>query len=164
MKHFLIILTLSLTVTSCVTQRACNRKFPPQVTTITNTVTETILRDTIIYVTLPAEVVTSPGDTVYIDRVTGLSTSRKSTLETTYASSWAQVVNGILLHELEQKESEIEQRIENAIRESSTHTETVKEVVKEVNVLKWWQKSLMWLGVLGVGFVVVRLAGISSIF
>ena len=164
MRQFLIILTLSLTVTSCVTQRACNRKFPPQVTTITNTVTETILRDTIIYITLPGEVVTSPGDTVYIDRVTGLSTSRKSTLETTYASSWAQVVNGILLHELEQKESEIEQRIENAIRENSTHTETVETVVQKIPVrgFFWWSGLVSIVAV--AGFVVIRLAGISSIF
>ena len=146
MKNLILLLTLILLTSSCVTQKRCNRKFPPQTTIETKIVTQVEYRDTIVYVTIPADTVFSPGDTVYIDNNTGLTYSERSELNTDFARSWAQVVNGILLHELIQKESEIEQKIKDAIKEHSTHTETVKETVREVNVLKWWQLGLIWIG------------------
>ena len=146
MKNLILLLALILLASSCVTQRRCNRKFPPEVKTITNTETVIQYRDTVVYVTIPGDTVTAPGDTVYVDRVTGLANSEASVLHTSFARSWAQVVGGVLQHELVQKDSIWKAYLQNAIREKSTHTETVSETVREVNRLKWWQKVLMWTG------------------
>ncbi len=163
MKNLILLLALILLASSCVTQKRCNRKFPPTVTTITNTITETILRDTIVYVTLPADTVFSPGDTVYIDIETGLATSKKSELETEYAKSWAQVVNGILLHELIQKDAEVEQRIKDAIREHSTHTVSETTIVKKkpVRGVIWWTGLVAIIAV--VSYVAIRIILVKAI-
>jgi hypothetical protein len=117
-----------------------------------------VYRDTIITIHLPGEKITSPGDTVYIDRITKLPNSRRSTLNTSIASSWAQVVDGKLLHELQQKDTVLERIIANAIREHSTHT--VKEVVREKVVYKvrWWQVPLMWIGAVALLLLAIRFA------
>jgi hypothetical protein len=150
MKHLIILTALILTFSSCITQRRCNQKFPPQTSTITETITETVYRDTIIYIQLPPEIITSPGDTVYINKVTGLQYSDRSILRTSFALSWAQVVNGVLRHELQQNDTLISRAIQDAVKEKSITVETVKEAVLEINVLKWWQKVLIWVGGLSV--------------
>ena len=54
-----------------------------------------------------------------------------------------------------QKEKEI---IHDTIYQ--THTEYIdryieKEVIQEVNKLYWWQKTLMWIGGIGLGFTII---------
>jgi hypothetical protein len=148
---FLCILLLQ----SCITKKACNRKFPQNTNTVTNTVT--LYRDTIIYINLPGQTVTSPGDTVYIDRFTNLATSEKSFLHTSLAISTAQVIGGILKHNLIQKDTTLQRLIADAVKLQSTHSVTEKQIVREVNVLFWWQKILMWIGFSALLYFLLRI-------
>ena len=148
MKYLLLILTVVI-FSSCVTQKRCAQKFPPQVKVVTETVTETIYRDTTIYVHIKA-------DTVYSEKIIyetpdGWQTE-KSTLDMLYSYSTAQVINGTLKHELFQKESYIDQVIKNAIKENSTNT---IETIVETHEVRYIPK-LYWIGlglVLGLGLI-----------
>jgi hypothetical protein len=140
MKHLPLIILIAILLPSCVTKRACERKFPPRVETITNTVT--IVKDSIITITLPGDTVHS-RDTVYIGS-DGLVNSRIVENDTEYCYSFARVLNGILITELRQKESEIKKLIEGAVKIVTVEKEVSRIV--EVNRLKWWQTALMWMG------------------
>jgi hypothetical protein len=136
MKYILLILPLFL-FASCVTQKRCAQKFPPQIITKTETITETVYRDTTIYVHIPA-------DTIYSEKVIFKSPegwqTELSVLDQTYAKSTAQVVNGTLKHELFQKQTEIERVISNAIKENSTHTVDTIVKIHEVPYIPAWHK------------------------
>jgi hypothetical protein len=114
----LILLILSVTLLSgCVTQDRCSRKFPPETIvirtdSIINT-TETVYRDTTIYIHIPSEIKYST-DTVIIKD--GIIQSRKNHLTTSFAQSWAWVERGRLYHELSQNDTLIRQDIKDAIR------------------------------------------------
>jgi len=163
MKTFTIILVILL-LTGCVTQKRCERKFPPQVihtdSTITNTIT--IFRDTTIYIYLPGDTVI---DTVKVDVQNGVANSRPSIHETDLAWSMAQIVDNKLIHQLIMKDKTLEMLIKNAIRENATHSERrikVKEIVKE-NYLTRWQWAQLYLGrisgiflLLYIGYKMVR--------
>ena len=136
MKTILIIL-IAVLFTGCITQKKCLRKFPPQIITEKEVITEIIYRDTTIYVHIPA-------DTVYAENIIfktpdGWQTEL-SVLDQTYAKSSAQVVNGILKHGLFQKETYIEQLIKDAVRENSTHTIEYKTEINEVPYIPAWHK------------------------
>jgi len=148
MKTILII-TLSIFTLSCTTQRKCERKFPPRVETVTNTIT--IIRDSIVTFTLPGDTVRKT-DTVWMDSK-GVINSFPIENETEYCYSLAVVENGILRTVLRQKESEIQQLIEGAVKE--TIIEEKEASIVEVNRLYWWQKVLMYLGAVAVGSIVV---------
>lgn len=114
----LILLILSITLLSgCVTQERCSRKFPPEIVTIrTDSIirtTETVYRDTTIYIHMPGEVQYST-DTVTI--LNGIIQSERNHLFTTFADSWAWVQNGRLYHELIQKDTLIGYEVQDAIR------------------------------------------------
>jgi hypothetical protein len=143
----LLLLTLTLFVSSCTTKRACMRKFPPKIETVTNTVT--IIRDSIITFTLPGDTVTKT-DTVWMD-AQGLINSRIIENDTEYCYSFARVLNGVLLTELRQKESEIKKLVEGAVKIVTVEKEVTRLV--EVNRVKWWQSLLMWIGAVSVGVI-----------
>lgn len=138
MKNLLIILSLLLLTTSCITQRRCNRLFPPE--RWESTEIETTQRQQIITLRIP-EVILEGGKPVYID-TTGSINSELSRLETEHAVSEAWVRDNELHHWLNQKGS---------IQSDTVYiTDTVikkeKGEIREVNRLKWWQKVLMWIG------------------
>jgi len=151
MKHLHLIILIAILLPSCVTKRACERKFPPRVETITNTVT--LIRDSIITITLPGDTVHS-RDTVYIGS-DGLVNSRIVENDTEYCYSFARVLNGILITELRQKESEIKKLIEGAVKIVTVEKEVSRIV--EVNRLKWWQTALMWMGVVALGMLILKI-------
>ena len=147
LKRTLIILLLSLFVSGCVTKRACDRKFPPQIIRVDSliTITKTFYRDTTIFVYLKPDTI---RDTVEVIVREGIANSRKSFHETDLSWSMAQVVDGKLIHELRTKDTAIALMIENAIRESATLTEnkTSKTIIQKVNELTGWQHFQVWLG------------------
>jgi hypothetical protein len=134
MKYLIIILNLAV-LSGCNVKRWCYNRYPPVETIVTETKYDTIWRDTTIFVHIPA-------DTVYAEKVVfktpeGYQTDL-SVLHTTYAKSTAQVLKGVLLHELFQKETEIEKTIKDAIKEHSTHTVDTIEKVYEVPYVTPW--------------------------
>jgi hypothetical protein len=145
MKQLILFLIAAFTLSSCVTQRACDRKFPPQQTTTIIRDSIVIYRDTTIYITLPREVVTLT-DTVVVYIREGFPESDRSELHGTFAWTWAQVKKGRLLHELHQNDTTIARTIERAIRDARV-TETIeKVVVREVNYVTGWQWFQIWAG------------------
>jgi hypothetical protein len=138
MKKFFFLLAL-LALSGCVTQQRCERKFPPEIvrTDSVITKTQTIYRDTTIFVTLTPDTV---FDTVHVFVRDGIANSRASIHETNLAWSKAQVVDGVLIHELRMKDSVLAFMIENAIRVSATLTEKTSgetRIVKENYVTGW---------------------------
>lgn len=109
------------------------------------TTTKTVYRDTTIFVYLKPDTV---RDTVEVIVNEGIANSRKSIHETDLAWSLAQVVDGMLVHELRTKDTAIALMIENAIRESATLTEnkSTETVIQKVNELNGWQHFQVWLG------------------
>ena len=146
MKTFIIILVILL-LTGCVTQKRCDRKFPPQLIHTDSLITNstTIFGDTTIFVYLPGNTII---DTVFVQVKNGIANSRPSIHETDLAWSMAQIVDNKLIHQLIMKDKTLEMLIKNAIRENSTHSERrirYKEIVKE-NYLSGWQWAQLWLG------------------
>lgn len=137
MKNLILLIVIVATFTGCVTQRRCYNKFPPDVMIIRKDsiirTTNTVFRDTTIYIQLPAEVKYST-DTVTI--VNGIIQSSKSHLFTSFADSWAWVQNGRLYHDLVQKDTLIGYEVKDAIRMTweraeQYYSETKKTVVTE---------------------------------
>jgi hypothetical protein len=111
---------------------------------ITETITE--FSDTTIYFHVPADTVRDTLFVFFDDN--GLVNSKPSTLETEFASSWAQVVQGKLYHDLVQKEKELEATIKDAIQKHSKieYKAVVKTIKTEVNRLTGWQKFFIIIG------------------
>ena len=108
-----------------------------------------IKRDTTIFVEIERERVSELAD----------STSH---LETAFAVSDASIIGGRLRHTLEQKKQTIEKPIsisENEIyRDSTTYRDRKEVKVQEVNVLRWWQKILCWIGAVALGLIAIRIS------
>jgi hypothetical protein len=137
---------LMLLFSGCITKEKCYNRFPPQtIETVTTTIeVKETFKDTIIYQTLPGEIVILV-DTV-IQEKDGKINSKLSRLETTLAWSTAQIRNNLLFHELHQKDTTLEFRLNDAIREVerlekelTLKTETV-EVPRQLT--KWQQFRL----------------------
>mgnify|MGYP001045473195 CR=1 FL=1 len=153
MKHIAPILIL-LTITSCVTQRRCNDKFPPQVTVIDSTTTRIVTeyRDTTVYVQLP-------GDTAYqsitIRDSAGQIVSGRSELRTSLAYSAAWINSGRLQHVLQQNDTLLPVTVENAIRVTWERAERFYSR-QEVKATPIWPKIInraMLFILIGVVFI-----------
>jgi hypothetical protein len=153
MKNLLCILLL-VSLSGCVSEKQCLRKYPPQITEVEKVITNTIIktRDTIIYKEIQGETKYF-YDTVIVTK-DGLVNTRPSVLETTLAISQAQVVNNRLQHELRQKDTMIELRLKDALKEIETLEQRLNEKVTTIEVpakISRWNKMLIALGWLTLG-------------
>ena len=114
-----LIITGLLVLTSCVTQRRCNAKFPPGRDTIKIETTRDsiVYKDTIVYVKIPGEreidsipIPCPPPPSDYIPRRVYAETSLAK------ASAWWDYP--VIKLELIQKDTTIERRLDNAIKEA----------------------------------------------
>ena len=167
MKYLLLILTVVM-FSSCLTQKRCAERFPPQIVTKTETITEIVYRDTTIYVPIPGETVydSIPVPIPCPDLPEFDLSKYVMSKETQFAKAEAWLTfsleAGLQMHLLlEQKEQEIEHTIENAIRENSTHTTTTVDVIHEVPYVTWWHKTAsrftIFILLSGFGLLVFRL-------
>ena len=101
--------------------------------------------DTTIYIRIPGEKET---DTVTVTIREGIVQSAELRKDTQYAFAKAQVINGVLVLQLVQKESVIAKTIKDAIQlNSKVEYKYIKQTVKEkVNYLTQWQILQMWAG------------------
>ena len=131
MKKAIFILSIVLAVlSSCVTQRRCNYKFPSKNDTIRiETIRDSIvIKDTTIYITLPGEVVhdsieipcPDPGP-AYIPK--------KVTAETSLAKATAWWSYPVIKLELIQKDTTIEKRLNQALKESYYWKTEYKKII-----------------------------------
>lgn len=143
--RIVLLLLLASILTSCVTRRQCENKFPCNDSVSNFYITETKFRDTLIFINVPA-------DTVYLTQVitvkeghNGLLQSEVSYLDAEYAWSKAWVKDGNLKHTLVQKDTAISKLIENVSTTALTIKERVVYKSKEKN-LSWWQSTQIQLG------------------
>ena len=160
MKKLLFIL-LVVTLSGCVTEKKCNKKYPPEVMVIyrDSIIRErtTVYRDTTIYVYIKGEKEYST-DTVYMDG--GIIWSTKNHLFTSFADSWAWVENGRLYHELIQKDTLIGQEVKDAVRltwERAERYYNKSEVqVKTERYIPKWAWWCFWISVASAAFCVYK--------
>jgi hypothetical protein len=152
MKTILFLL-LIVTLSGCVTQKRCNRKFPPKTETIyIETVVEKIItkyRDTTIYVELPAKEIIN---TVYVPTPIDFKSDTVFAYGD-YSSAKAWVARQKLQIKLNEG-GKLKVDLNNAIRETTYWKEkylTDKQTVTvEVNRLKNWQIVLMVIGLVAI--------------
>jgi len=123
MKYLPFIL---LILSSCITQRKCYEKFPPDTVTVTHDTT--IFRDTIVYRTIK-------GDTVYKEVKLPYSvpierTYQPITLKTSLAISKAWVAGNRLKMLLVQKDSILQFKLDS-VKRASQHTEIITKIVEK---------------------------------
>jgi len=168
MKSAIFIVSIALCMSSCISRKYCDRKFPDTRFDSSNKSIEIITkyRDTTIYINIK-------GDTFRNDLIThldtaGLSMSRVSELQTSLAISKAWVTKGILHHELVQNDTLLSQTIKNAITNSAITSTSERIVNKAIitNILSGWQWFQIWLGrillffsIIYFGFKIFRLTG-----
>ena len=157
MKTIICLILSSLILSSCVTQRRCNRKFPPQTSTVIvyrdSIHTEVKYRDTTIFVKIPGQTITdtvfvpvnSPGPSYVPD------TARA---ENTYSIAKAWLDWPKIRLNLFQKPQTIEILLKNAIKERDTYRELYEqEKSKEVQIVKEVPKFWKITGSIGMGFL-----------
>jgi hypothetical protein len=152
---------------SCVTEKRCNNKFPPQIKT------EYIekVKDSIIYKYIDVPVYIK-GDTVYqTDTVyispNGLINSKPVYAETDFAKAMAKVFNSRLYLYLYQKDTTFNQRYDSVIKEAWHYKQLSekKQIVKEVKYIPGFYKfmtvvgialSLLFIGLILFSFGAIR--------
>ena len=149
MKKLLFIILLiavAYLLSGCVTKRACDRKFPPEVQTNTKETIIKTTRDTTIIIQLPGDTAILEKEIPVIKDSRGLLQTEKSFLTTDLAYSFAWVQDGKLKHELFQKSTEFEKTIKNAISEAISQKETKVDNYIKVNELSGWQWAQIYAG------------------
>jgi len=165
MKTLLFLLLSLLFFTSCITQNRMDRKCRkvklqydlaatkwgcPKDVDSTFVQSQVIIKDTTIFVPVPGETV---HDSIPVIITKGLVNSPVSKLETAYCLSKAWVVDGILKHTLDQKQTTIPFTIPGSIHTSTSNTVQTIKVPYYVDrpiskPLTWWQKLFLWSGVI----------------
>jgi len=127
---------------------------------IRETVTNTVYRDTLVYIYLHGETKTDSVPvyvTVYKDGTFSVTT-KKSILQTSLAKSEAWIENGKLRHTITQKDSAYQALIKNAVRITVSKSKEVfsqtKTKVEYVRVNKWYDKPLRFLGICALAYMV----------
>lgn len=143
MKNLLVI-AIAITLTGCVTEKKCQKKYPPPVdsTVIYKDVIK--WRDTVIYKELPPLV---------IERYINVKDTLRLVGNYSKATSW---VVGDKLHGW-LKEGETPVKIEYKIKE----IEVIKtKVVREVELVKFVPKLtqwLAWVGIIALALIIIRI-------
>jgi hypothetical protein len=148
MKYLLIALLL---LTSCTTAKRCTAKFPPQtITIVKDSIREKITyRDTTIFVTLPAKIVTVK-DTVYVKN--GVVSFRPVTAESNLATASAWISNNNISLTLADKDTTLIITLSNALRNAEFWQSKYEKDQKTVNVPytpKFW-KITGWVGIITI--------------
>lgn len=142
-------------------------KFPPETKIIVKDsvvyTTITKYRDTTIFIKIPSEIIFNT-DTVYIGK-DGLVNSRKSYLTTSFAESYAQVVNSRLQHTLIQNDTLVSYTVKDAVRETWEKAEKYykeqQQTVVSVKYVPVFYKVMMWIAfgliVLIVGNLLIKI-------
>jgi len=155
---FYLIIAVLLT-TSCVTQKACDRKFPPQ--EYVNQKDSIYVKDSIIYKPIDVPVYIKgdtviQSDTVIVEPKTKLPKSKPVYAETEFAKATAQVKNGKLYLTLIQKDSmfKVQAMAKEAYYWKEKYNSKESVVIKEVKFIPAYHKVMSIVGlILSVGFL-----------
>jgi len=137
-------------LSSCITQKRCNKKFPPR--EFSSTEIKTTYRPITLTLRVPPVMIAGEGNQIVIVNDTVIEVD-PSYLETDYAFSRAWITNNKLMHTLNQKTIERDTVIQ--VKEVEVLTE--KEVVKEVrNKINLWLILVSVILLVIVGFLLKR--------
>ena len=137
-------------LSSCITQKRCNKKFPPR--EFSSTEIKTTYRPVTLTLRVPPVMIAGEGNQIVIVNDTVIEVD-PSYLETDYAFSRAWITNNKLMHTLNQKTIERDTVIQ--VKEVEVLTE--KEVVKEVrNKINLWLILVSVILLVIVGFLLKR--------
>ena len=171
-KLLILIIPILLIFSSCVTQKACDRKFPPVANTeyIYDTIHDStyvkeIVKDTVVVIKVGKDTVIHDTDTVYIKN--GLVNSKPVTVKGELSEATSQVVNSKVLLTLKEHATELKIELKGVIVErdsyrllyekyykESSKTKVVKENSGLAKVALWW----FWLTVMGlISFLIIKL-------
>ncbi len=162
----IVILLLAILSFSCVTQKRCNVKFPPETKTEIKIIEKKEIRDTTIFVPVPGDI---QIDSVLVPVPVPVEFDYSkyfARAETQFAKAEAflqKTTTGELQMriKLDQKQQEIEYTIKNAIKENSTHTIETIEKVHEVVINTFWTNLYRWffwiVNALAGGYIFLRL-------
>lgn len=159
--NIIIAVVLLSIFSSCVTQKACDRKFPPQESVIVKDSIAT--RDSIIYKPVDVPVYIKPdtvvkSDTVIIESDTKLPNSKPVYAETEFSKATAQVKSGKLTLTLIQKDTMF--KVQAMAKEAyywkeKYYSEASKEVVEKKVIPKFYN-IMTWVGVTILGLLLAR--------
>ncbi len=143
MKKFLII-AIAITLTGCVTEKKCQKKYPPRVdsTVIYKDVIK--WRDTVIYKELPP---------LIIERYIDVKDTLRLAGNYSKAESW---VVGDKLHGW-LKEGENPVKIEYKIKEVEVIKTKVVREVERVKFVPKFTQGLAWFGVIAFALIIIRI-------
>lgn len=160
-----IAVVILLVLSGCVTQKRCNLKFPPQVTTIVKDSIvykeTTVYKDTTIYIKLVADTII---DSTFVTINKGLVNSKTVKVKGIYADATGQVINSVLIVKLFEKDTTLQLKLDNAIRETNSWKEKYNSIiskeVKTTNHMNLFQKIFFYIGLIvtlmGIGYIVFK--------
>src|SRR6056297_3075456 len=130
MKYLFCIITIAM-LSSCITQKRCNKKFPPR--EFSSTEIKTTYRPITLTLRVPPVMIAGEGNQITIVNDTVIEVD-PSYLETDYAFSRAWITNNKLMHTLNQKTIERDTVIKVKEVEKVVTNEIVKEVRNKINL------------------------------
>ena len=152
MSRLLIVATLLLIVSGCVTRKNCNKKYPPTESTRIDSfyIEKEVVKwkDTIIYKQLPP---------IVVERYVSIKDTLK--LTGSYSEAFAWISDGNILGRLNEgiKPAKIEYSIKEVeVEKEATKTEYKKEIVN-VPYIPLFAKILMWVGIVFISFIIIWL-------
>lgn len=153
MKTLICLILSSLILSSCVTEKKCTRKFPPQIETIIkDSIREvTIYRDTTIYIHFPADTIIKT-DTIIVKE--GYLYIAPMYAETNLATASAWISYNKLSLMLADKDTTIQVRLLNALK-TSQYWEYKYKHEKEVVQVKYIPKFWKVTGLIGIGLIIL---------
>jgi len=153
MKKIIIFIGLLTMLSSCVTQKACNKKYPPEV--ITEIAEKIIIRDSIVekIINVPVYIkgdTINNYDTVVLNKYTGLINSKPVYAETEFSKAEAQVINSRLSLELIQKDTlfSVQAIAKEAYYWREKYREELTKTVKEVRYIPNFYHVMGIIGVI----------------
>ena len=166
MRTILVFLVVLVSFASCVTQKRCLSKFPPQVVTVRHD--SIIIKDSIVYKDrlVPYKI---PGDTVWAEKPIPVPVTLNVPpikLENTYARAEAWIENSKLKMKLEQKDQVIKFKLDSADRERyhwQSKWENEKQIITlppiKVTPKFWLVTGCLFIGLVVtlIGYVVLKI-------
>lgn len=146
----LILLALVLALTSCVTERRCNRKYPPQQKQIDSVYIESVRHDTTVNIQYLPDT-TQAAQPSY----------KPSFLSNKYCTTAAWVKSDTLYHNLITKQQSIPVTFRDVIRKNTRVQFHTAWLTKEVRFVPMLVKIFAWIGLVsflfGLSYIVFKI-------
>lgn len=156
------ILLASLMLTSCVTQRVCNKRFPCS-QLVKDSIIEkekVVIRDTTIEIRIPGKEIHDSIPVPFPVFRDGKLNTKKLTKKTEYSEATAQVRDNMLYLDLTQNDIKINAKITGAIKEATYWKDRYqKEIIKPPS--KW--KPDIWSFLAGIFVLLIALTLLAKL-